>query len=87
MRIDVGGSLASLFLIPRLPDFIERYPEMQVELGVSDRLVDRFGSLQKLMRVPVQELASVEGVEPAVAQAAKDGLARLAESTLLDRFH
>src|SRR5438105_3239691 len=40
LRIDVGGSLASLFLIPRLPDFIERYPEIQVELGVSDRSVD-----------------------------------------------
>jgi len=35
----------------------------------------------------VQELASVDGVEPAMAQAAKDGLARLAEATLLDRFH
>src|SRR5256885_15643763 len=43
LRIDVGGSLASLFLIPRLPDFIERYPEIQVELGVSDRPVDLVG--------------------------------------------
>src|SRR5438105_4265317 len=43
LRIDVGGSLASLFLIPRLPDFIERYPEVQVDLGVSDRPVDLIG--------------------------------------------
>jgi DNA-binding transcriptional LysR family regulator len=40
LRIDMGGSLASKFLIPRLPDFIERYPEIQVEVGVSDRPVD-----------------------------------------------
>src|SRR5437660_3873002 len=40
LRIDVGGSLASLFLVPRLPDFIDRYTEIEVELGVSDRLVD-----------------------------------------------
>ena len=40
LRIDVGGSLASLFLIPRLPAFLERYPEIQVEVGVSDRPVD-----------------------------------------------
>src|SRR5438105_12819785 len=43
LRIDVGGSLATLFLIPRLSDFIERYPEIQVELGVSDRPVDLIG--------------------------------------------
>src|SRR5262249_9119691 len=59
----------------------------RVPQDVSDRLIDRCGSLQKLMRVPVHELASVDGVEPAVAQAAKDGLARLAENMLLDRFH
>jgi diadenylate cyclase len=53
---------------------------------VGDRLVERFGSLQKLMRVPVEDLVSVDGVDPAVAHAAKEGLARLAESTLLDRF-
>src|SRR6266700_4114491 len=38
-----GGGLASLFLILRLPDFIVRYPEIQVELGVSDRPVDLVG--------------------------------------------
>jgi LysR family transcriptional regulator, regulator for bpeEF and oprC len=37
LRIDVAGSLASLFLIPKLPAFVERYPEIQVEIGVSDR--------------------------------------------------
>jgi DNA-binding transcriptional LysR family regulator len=40
LRIDVGGSLASLFLIPKLPAFVERYPEIQVEIGVSDRPID-----------------------------------------------
>ena len=34
-----------------------------------------------------EDLASVQGVDPSIAHAAKDGLARLAESTLLDRFH
>jgi LysR family transcriptional regulator, regulator for bpeEF and oprC len=40
LRIDVGGSLASRFLIPKMPAFVERYPEIQVELGVSDRPID-----------------------------------------------
>src|SRR2546421_11835216 len=31
LLVDVGGCVASPFLIPRLPDFIERYPEIQME--------------------------------------------------------
>src|SRR5207237_9890171 len=37
LRIDVGGSLARRFLIPRLQDFIERDPESAVELAVRAR--------------------------------------------------
>jgi LysR family transcriptional regulator for bpeEF and oprC len=40
LRIDVGGSLAWHVLIPALPDFLARYPEIQVDLGVSDRHAD-----------------------------------------------
>jgi diadenylate cyclase len=69
---------------PRGYRLLAKVPRVPEEVG--DRLVERFGSLQKLMRVPVEELAAVEGVEPAVAHAAKDGLARLAENTLLERF-
>nr|WP_321238392.1 LysR family transcriptional regulator [uncultured Tolumonas sp.] len=40
LRIDVGSSTASDLLIPALPDFISRYPEIKLELGVTDRAVD-----------------------------------------------
>jgi DNA-binding transcriptional LysR family regulator len=43
LRLDAGGTLASLFLIPALPAFMERYPEIQLDLGVSDRPVDLIG--------------------------------------------
>jgi LysR family transcriptional regulator for bpeEF and oprC len=43
LRIDVGGSLASLLLLPRLASFTDRYPEIQVEIGVSDRAIDLIG--------------------------------------------
>jgi diadenylate cyclase len=66
----------------RLLSKVPRLPEEAV-----DPLVARFGSLQKLMRASTDELASVDGVERTMAHAAKEGLARLAESTLLDRFH
>lgn len=40
LRIDVGASLAVLIIIPALPDFHARYPDIQIDLGVSDRPVD-----------------------------------------------
>ena len=40
LRIDIGSSLANLILIPKLPDFRSRYPDVEVYLGVSDRPVD-----------------------------------------------
>lgn len=40
LRIDVGGSTASEVLLPALPDFIERYPDIRIDLGVADRAVD-----------------------------------------------
>jgi LysR family transcriptional regulator for bpeEF and oprC len=43
LRIDIGSSLANLILIPALPDFRIRYPDVEVHLGVSDRPVDLIG--------------------------------------------
>lgn len=40
LRVDIGSSLANLILIPALADFRARYPEIQLELGVSDRPTD-----------------------------------------------
>src|SRR5882762_4573584 len=43
LRIDIGTSLALLILIPALPQFHARYPDIQIDLGVSDRPVDLVG--------------------------------------------
>jgi len=43
LRIDVGGSTACDVLIPALPDFLARYPDIRIDLGVSDRSVDLIG--------------------------------------------
>ncbi len=40
LRIDAPTGLASEVIIPALPDFVERYPDIQLELGCSDRQVD-----------------------------------------------
>lgn len=40
LRIDVGTSMAQLLILPNLAEFHARYPDIQVDLGVSDRMVD-----------------------------------------------
>ncbi|HEY2813914.1 MAG TPA: DNA integrity scanning diadenylate cyclase DisA [Acidimicrobiales bacterium] len=61
--------------IPRLPDI------------VIEKIVDRFGNLQKIMRATIDDLDDVEGVGEARARAIKEGLARLAETSILDRYN
>lgn len=43
LRVDVGSVLANRIVIPALPDFRVLYPDLQIELGVSDRPVDLVG--------------------------------------------
>jgi len=60
--------------VPRLPE------------GVIDHIIDRFGSLQKIMRATIDDLDDVEGVGEVRARAIKDGLSRLTETSILDRY-
>lgn len=43
LRVDVPSPFARMLLIPALPGFYARYPEIQLTLGVSDRLIDIIG--------------------------------------------
>ena len=60
--------------VPRLPD------------AVVDRIIERFGSLQKLLRASVADLDEVKDVGESRARSVKEGLTRLAESSILDRY-
>jgi diadenylate cyclase len=60
--------------IPRLPD------------AIIAKLVKKFDNLQGVMGASLEQLDEVEGVGEARARSIKDGLARLAESSLLDRY-
>ena len=40
LRVDVGSTVACLIIIPALPEFFKRYPDIQLDLGVGDRPVD-----------------------------------------------
>jgi diadenylate cyclase len=64
-------------LLHRLP----RFPDVLV-----DRIVEHFAGLQRIMRTSVGDLEEVEGVGEARARSLKEGLARLAEASILDRY-
>jgi diadenylate cyclase len=77
LDLDTGLQPRGYRLLSKIP----RLPE-----GVIERIVDRFGNLQKVMRATIDDLDDVEGVGEARARAIKEGLSRLAESSILDRY-
>ncbi|MEO3859014.1 DNA integrity scanning diadenylate cyclase DisA [Acrocarpospora sp. B8E8] len=60
--------------VPRLPTTIV------------DRLVDHFGGLQKLLAASIDDLQVVGGVGETRARNVREGLSRLAESSILERY-
>lgn len=43
LRVEMSGAIANLVLIPALCDFHDRYPDIQIDLGISDRPIDILG--------------------------------------------
>jgi diadenylate cyclase len=60
--------------VPRLPGL------------VVDRLIEHFGSLQRLLGATVEDLQAVDGVGDARARSVREGLSRLAEASILERY-
>lgn len=40
LRIDVPGRIGRLIIAPALPEFLDRYPQIDIDLGVTDRAVN-----------------------------------------------
>jgi diadenylate cyclase len=64
-------------LLYRLPRFSD---------AIIERIVDRFVNLQQIMRASLSDLEQVEGVGEARAHSVKNGLARLAEASIFERY-
>jgi DNA-binding transcriptional LysR family regulator len=77
IRIDVPARIGRLIVAPALPDFLRRYPEITVDLGVTDRAVNlvqdqvdcvlRVGPLSDsgLIARPVGDLPLINVASPA----------------------
>jgi DNA-binding transcriptional LysR family regulator len=76
LRVEVQGTIARHFLLPGLPAFLERYPEIQISMSESDRWVDvvregvdcvlRYGALpdSDLIARPVTTLERITCAAP-----------------------
>lgn len=77
LRVDVPGRIGRLVMAPALPDFLARYPEVTIDLGVTDRAVNmvedsidcvlRVGALadSSLIARPIGDLQLINVASPA----------------------
>jgi diadenylate cyclase len=54
--------------------------------SILDRVVEHFGGLQKLLAASVEDLQLVDGIGESRARAVREGISRLAEVSIIDRF-
>ena len=84
---DAGGAE-----LPRLDDVVSphgyrllaRVPRLPGP--AADGLIEHFGGLQKLLAASVEDLNQVEGVGATHARSIREGLSRLAEASLMERY-
>jgi diadenylate cyclase len=79
-----GGDGLDAAVSPRGYRLLARVPRLPGL--VVDRLVEHFGSLQKLLAASIDDLQAVEGVGESRARSVREGLSRLAESSILERY-
>ncbi|MGF6276313.1 DNA-binding transcriptional LysR family regulator [Massilia sp. UYP11] len=77
LRVNLQAALARRVVAPRLPDFLARYPDIELQIGEGDRLVDlvregidcvlRVGNLQdsSMVAQKITQLAQVTCASPA----------------------
>ena len=79
-----GGDALAAAVGPRGPRLLSKVPRLPGP--VVERLVAHFGGLQKLLAATVEDLMTVDGVGEQRARSVREGLSRLAESSILERY-
>jgi diadenylate cyclase len=79
-----SGDILDTAVSPRGYRLLARVPRLPG--AVIERLVEHFGSLQKLLAANIDDLQAVEGVGEMRARSVREGLSRLAESSILERY-
>jgi len=79
-----GGDALDAAAGPRGYRLLSKVPRLPI--AIIDRLVSHFGGLQKLLAAGIDDLMAVDGVGEQRARTVREGLSRLAESSILERY-
>lgn len=71
-------------LSPKGHRLLAKIPRLSEDLA--DRVVQHFSSLAKLLRANIDDLIDIDGIGEVRARMIKDGLGRLAENSILERY-
>jgi diadenylate cyclase len=71
-------------MAPRGYRLLHRLPQLSPTL--IKRLVERFGTLPEIMSASASDLESVDGIGSATARLIRDGLARMVEASIFERY-
>ena len=93
--MDLGHVMTTLHLPSSVEDLhaetaargyrlLHRLPQLSPVL--IERLVERFGSLPEVMSASAAELESIDGIGAATARAVREGLARMVEASIFERY-
>jgi diadenylate cyclase len=84
LGFSTGGEALDTAVSPKGYRLLNKVPRLPG--AIVERLVDHFGDLQKLLAANLDDLMTVEGVGEQRARAVREGLSRLAESSILERY-
>lgn len=79
-----SGELLDGAVAPRGYRLLAKVPRLPAT--VVERLVDHFGGLQQLLSASIDDLQAVDGVGELRARSVREGLSRLAESSITERY-
>jgi diadenylate cyclase len=84
LGFSTGGEALDVAVSPKGYRLLNKVPRLPG--AIMERLVDHFGDLQKLLAANLDDLMTVDGVGEQRARAVREGLSRLAESSILERY-
>jgi len=85
LHLRTGADGIELAVQPRGFRLLSKIPGLSD--SVVERIVDHFGGLHKIVRASVADLDAVESVGAVRARVVKDGITRLVEASILERYN